>query len=109
MRRYCSVFIVLFLVFSACSGGRTPAAKTAHNVALSYYKGYGGKFPTTVYGSKNVRNVTINAIEEISYKFALVDSLVDFVDDHQARTLIKMQRKFPGGWQVDSWEILGYR
>ncbi len=99
--------LIVFCV-TACSS-RVPSAKTAQHSALSYYKRYGHKFPSTVYGSKNVANVTINAIEEVSYRFALVDTIVDFVDGHKARTLIKMERKVPTGWQVASWEVLGYQ
>lgn len=101
--------LILILVCVACSGARIPTAKTAQSVSHSYFKKYGGKYSTSDFSKHNFQNVTINHIEEISYKIALVDTIVTFVDGHAARTLLKMEKKFPKGWTVKSWEVLEYR
>lgn len=99
--------LVCFLLV-ACAG-RTPTPKTAQSVAKSYFKAYAHKYPASEFGHKSLTDVTINQIEEISYRFALVDSMVDFTDGKQGRALLRMQNKFPRGWRVVSWEMLGYR
>lgn len=102
------VCVLALFLFISCAA-RTPSAKTAQSVAKSYFKSYGHKYPDSEFGHKGCRDVTINQIEEISYRFALVDSMVDFTDGKQGRALLRMQNKFPGGWRVVSWEMLGYR
>lgn len=103
-----SIFLLVILCVSSC-GARLPGPKTARSSALSYFKSYGSKYGTTPFGHKNVSNVTINTIEEISYQFAFVDAIVEFVDGHAARVLIRMNKRFPLGWKVNSWEMLGYQ
>jgi hypothetical protein len=95
--------VVLWL--SAC-GGSIPSAKTAQSVAESYFKSYGNRYKTSPFAGKNLARVTINQIEEISYKNAQVDAQTNLKDGHALRVLIKMENKLPGGWRVDSWEIL---
>lgn len=104
------LFVILPLLFFivACSG-REPTPRTARSASLSYFKKYGRKYEGTQFSNKNVSNVTINSIEEISFKFALVDTIIAFVDGHSARALVRMENKFPQGWTVVSWEMLGYR
>jgi len=97
-----AVFISLFLVVSC--GGRVPSAKTAQSVSRSYFKNYGKKYQSSDFGYGNVQNVTINGVEEISHKFALVDTSIDFLDGKRGRALLRLERKFPQGWKVVSWE-----
>ncbi len=108
--RYISLIVVLMFCFVAIScGGRVPSPKTAQSVSTSYFKSYGRKYPSTYFGHKNVDIVKINSVEEISHNIALVDAIVKLVDGHAGRALVKMQKKFPGGWRVVSWEMLQYR
>lgn len=99
----------LVILFVSCGGGRTPSPKTARSSAISYFKRYGGKYKTTPFASKNVSNVTINSVEETSRNYAFVDAIVEFVDGHAARVLVRMNKRFPSGWKVTSWEMLGYQ
>jgi phage terminase large subunit-like protein len=110
MKHFRTFFIILLVVtvFTDCAA-RTPTPKTAQSVAKSYFKTYAHKYPASEFGHKNCTGVSINQIEEISYRFALVDAMIDFSDGKQGRSLIRMQNKFPGGWRVVSWEMLGYR
>lgn len=107
--KYCVLILVLGSFLVSCGGRRTPSPKTARSAAISYFKKYGRKYKSTPFANKNVDNVTINGIEEISYKLAFVDTIVTFVDGHAARTLVRMQKKFPNGWTVVSWEMLQYK
>lgn len=103
-----TVVLSICFLFVACSS-RMPSPKTARSAAMSYFKRYGRKYPHTQFGNKNVSNVNINAIEEISYKFALVDTIITFNDGHAARALARMESRFPGGWRVISWEMITYQ
>jgi hypothetical protein len=109
MKTFFKIGLFCLLVSTLACGGRTPSPKTAQSVAASYFKSYGKKYPSTYFGSKNVENVAINSVEEISYRKALVDTIVRLVDGHAARALVKMEQKFPKGWYVKSWELLQYR
>ena len=102
------IAIVVLFSFVACSS-RVPSPRSARGASMSYFKKYGRKYDNTQFGNKNVDNVTINAIEEIQNKVALVDAVVTFMDGHAARVLVRMQNKFPQGWKVQSWEMAGYR
>ena len=102
--------LILFsITLSACGGARIPSPKTAQSVSRSYFKKYGAKFPASQFSRHNIETVTINGVQEISYHFALVDTIVTFADGHAARTLLKLEKKFPQGWKVQSWEILQTR
>lgn len=103
-----SIFLALLFLFTACSG-RMPSAKTTQSITTSYFKKYGRKYPSTYFGIKNVNRVTINSVEEVSYKHALADTLVHLVSGRTVRALVTMENKFPGGWRVTSWEIAGYQ
>ena len=105
------LFVCLSLVFLFCSAcaSRIPSAKTAQSASTSYFKHYAHKYPDSVFGHKNFANTTINSVEEISYRYALIDSIVQFADGKQGRALLRMQNNFPRGWRVVSWEMLGYR
>jgi len=105
------LFVILILIIglmTSCAG-RVPTAKQARSASLSYFKKYGRKYNETPFGHKNISNVTINGVEEVSYKFALADTIITFVDGHAGRALVKLENKFPGGWKVISWELIGYR
>ncbi|MBF0105756.1 MAG: hypothetical protein HQM16_10570 [Deltaproteobacteria bacterium] len=111
MRKLFKILLSVLVIVSLCTAcaARLPNPKTARGVSMSFFKKYGRKYPTTPFGQKNLDNVTINNIEEISYKFALADTIVTFVDGHAGRALIRMENRFPGGWRVISWEMLGYK
>ena len=111
MLKFIRLLVILLAVasfLSAC-GDRVPKPKTARSVSMSYFKKYGRQYKGTPFAHKNIDNVTINSIEEISFKFALVDTIITFVDGHAGRALVRMERKFPSGWRVISWEMLGYK
>lgn len=103
-----ALLVALTGFLTAC-GGRVPSAQTAQEAAISYFKKYGRKYPQTQFGSRNLQNVTINAIQELSNKVALVDTAITFRDGHAARALVKMEKHFPGGWRVVSWEMVVYQ
>jgi hypothetical protein len=101
--------ILVFTLTTVSCGGRVPDAKTAQSVSTRYFSAYGKKYPETTFGQKNVEMVKINTIEEISHNTALADTIVHFFNGHVGRALVKMEKKFPGGWRVVSWEMLQYR
>lgn len=109
MKLTCLPIILAFMVTLSACGGRVPTPKTAQNASLRYFKGYGRQFVATPFGSKNLSSVSIHQIEEVSYKIALADVALGFVDGHSGRALVTLQNKFPGGWRVISWEMLEYR
>lgn len=97
--------LLILLAFSACNS-RVPSPKTAQSVAEGYYKRYGSKYKTSPFAHKNLERVTINQIEEISYRNVQVDAFANYKSGQTQRVLIKMENKLPGGWRVDSWEFL---
>lgn len=109
MNKKSVLICVLILVLSVACGGRVPSPKTTQSATLSYFKKYGRKYPTSYFGFKNVSAVTINTIEESSYNHAVADTLINLVDGHIVRAVVSMERKFPGGWKVQSWETAGYQ
>lgn len=100
----CFIFLATFV---CCSTDR-PRAKTAQAIAKSHLKRYGRKYKTTPFYN-NVSHVNINTIEPVSHRFANTDAIVHFRDGQVARVVLKMENKFPQGWKVRSWEILGIR
>lgn len=110
MKHFRLLFVLLMVssLVVGCSA-RMPTPKTARATSISYFKKYGRKYPHTQFGNKNLSNISINGMQEISYHFALVDTIITFVDGHAARALVRMQNRFPGGWRVVSWELAGYQ
>ncbi len=102
------ILLSVLMVCVAC-GGRVPSPKTTQSATLSYFKKYGRKYPSSYFGLKNVSSVTINSIEESSYNHAVADTLINLVDGHIVRAVVSMERKFPSGWKVQSWETAGYQ
>lgn len=98
-------FLILLLSLSAC-GGRVPAPKTAQSVSRGYFRHYGNKYEQSVFGRKNVENVAINSIEEISHNAVYTDAVVVLRNGGAAHALVKMEKHFPRGWKVVSWELL---
>lgn len=108
MKRWLSrtCFLLIFsLGFVACAG-RVPTAKTAQRVATSYFNKYGHKYRETAFAKGHIDRVSINGIEEVSYKIVYVDTLLKMKSGDTTRTLVKMENHFPGGWRVLSWEVL---
>lgn len=103
MKLYFLIALCLLILTTACSG-RVPTAKTAQRVSKSYFKSYGRKFKSSDFGYHNLRQVTVNSVEEISYRLALADVHVSFLDGTAGRALLRLERKFPQGWTVVSWE-----
>lgn len=97
------LIVLCLFAFVAC-GGRVPTAKTAQRISKSYFKSYGRKFKSSDFGYRNLRQVTVNSVEEISYRLALADVHVSFLDGKAGRALLRLERKFPQGWTVVSWE-----
>lgn len=108
-RHFPILFFVLSVVLVSSCGGRVPKPKTVQSKAASFFKSYGRKYETTRFAHKNVDQVTVNAIEEISKNTAYADAVVSLKDGHASRTLLKMEKHFPRGWKVVSWEILQER
>lgn len=104
------LFCLIFLVgnFTACSS-RRPSLKKAQSVTHSYLKKYGRQHPDTPFAKGNLSEVTINGIEDVSYKIVNTDAMVHFQNGQMARVLLKMETRFPKGWHVRSWEILGMK
>lgn len=100
------LLILCSLSLAAC-GGRVPSPKTAQSKTRSYFRHYGNKYEQSVFGRKNVGDVTINSIEEISRNAAYTDAIVSLRDGGAARVLLKMEKHFPRGWKIMSWELLG--
>ncbi|HLD44104.1 MAG TPA: hypothetical protein VJC18_01610 [bacterium] len=103
------VAVLLVLSFAVSCAGRTPTAKSAQSIGTHYFQSYGKKFPFSDFGHKNIDRVMINGVEEVSFRMALVDAVVQHVDGHASHVLMKMEKKFPGGWCVISWEMAGQR
>lgn len=101
-------FGFFFLPLIVSCGGRTPRPKTAQNVTLHFFKSYGNKYKTTPF-HKNVDQVRISALQEISYNTVYAEAIVGLKDGHAEQALLKMEKHFPNGWTVKSWEILGER
>lgn len=97
--------LIFIAVFTNCSGDR-PHPKTARAKAKSFLKSYGRKYETTAF-YKNVSDVEINAIEPVSHRIVNTDTIVHFGSGEVARGIFKMENKFPRGWKVISWEIVG--
>lgn len=89
----------------ACAG-RTPGPKTAQSISRSFFKHYGNKYDESAFGHKNVDNVVLNAIEEINHNAVYTDAVVTLKGGAPVRVLLKMERHFPTGWRVASWETL---
>ncbi len=83
-----------------------PKAERAQQVIHRHLNSYGKKYPDTVYGNKNVQSILINGIEPVSYNTVFVDTVVNYKEGTSKRHLLKMQKKFPQGWRVISWEVL---
>lgn len=98
---------LIFIFTNACATDR-PRAKTAQSVTRSYLKHYGRKHKAAPF-YRNVDRVNINAIEPVSHRVAHTDAIVHLKDGQVARVLLKMENKFPQGWKVQSWEVLGIR
>jgi hypothetical protein len=97
------------LVFScaACSCGRVPSAKKAQSVATGHLKGYGRKYRTSDFGGRNLDRIAINSVQEVSRHVAEVDAIAALKDGRSLRVLVTLQKKFPQGWFVVSWERVG--
>jgi hypothetical protein len=110
MARFGKIFLLGFscLTLAVACGGRTPRPKTAQNVTLHFFKSYGNKYKTTAF-HKNVSQVRINALQEISHNTVYAEAVVGLKDGHADHVLLKMEKRFPHGWIVKSWEILGER
>ncbi|MCP5464091.1 MAG: hypothetical protein H7A33_03605 [Deltaproteobacteria bacterium] len=106
--RLIGMMACLGVLLMSCSA-RMPKPAKAQSVAVNHFKRYGKKYPTSIYGSGNVKSLVINQMEESKYKMVMVDTILTFHDGHAARALIKMENKFPTGWRVISWETLGYK
>lgn len=98
--------LLLSLMLAAC-GGRVPSAKTAQGVATSHLKGYGRKYKSSDFGARNLNRVAINSVIEVSRFVAEVDAIAALKDGRALRVLVTMQKKFPQGWFVVSWERVG--
>lgn len=101
------VLVAILAGLVAACGGRVPSAKTAQGVATSHLKGYGRKYKSSDFGGRNLNRVAINSVIEVSRFVAEVDAIAALKDGRALRVLVTMQRKFPQGWFVVSWERVG--
>jgi hypothetical protein len=106
MSTFKSAPFLVFLLATAACGGRVPSPKTAQSVSRGYFRHYGNKYESSVFGRKNVADVAINSVEEISHNAAYTDTVVMLRDGGAAHALVKMEKHFPRGWKVVSWELL---
>lgn len=102
-------FFSLAICLLVSCGGRVPKPKTVQSKATSFFKRYGHKYETTRFANKNIDQVTVNIIEEISKNTVYADAVVSLKDGHASRTLLKMEKHFPRGWKIISWETLQER
>lgn len=101
--------VMTFIFNSSAMAARLPKPKTAQNSISRYFKKYGKKYDETVFAGKNFDTVSINAIEEVSYHVVYVDTILTFRDGKIMRAIVKLQKRFPVGWKVKSWESVGVR
>lgn len=106
--------IAMFLALSfglatPAHAARLPSAEKVQQVTVKYFNKYGKKYPSTVFANDNLDIVQINKIYEVSYKIVYADVVLTFDDGKVGRALMKMNKRFPKGWHVISWEMVGLR
>ena len=101
------ILLCLFICSTVACGGSRPSSKSAQKIARSHFKSYGKQFNNTPFANSNVDSITVNAIEPVSNKVVNTDTIIHFSDGRLARTLLRMEHRFPTGWRVTSWEVLG--
>lgn len=110
MRIFLSLLLTLFLATSttAC-GGRIPSARSAQSMSQSFFKSYGKKYKTSLFGQNKIRKVEINRVEELSRFLAGIDAVVNLDNGQSARVLLTAKKTPPIGWDIQSWEMLELR
>ncbi|MBI4411442.1 MAG: hypothetical protein HY541_03040 [Deltaproteobacteria bacterium] len=110
MKKISLLFLCLILIIplSAC-GGRIPSAKSAQSMSKSFFKSYGKKYKTSLFGQNKIQKLEINRVEELSRFLAAIDAVVNFDNGHAARVLLTAKKTPPLGWDIQSWEMLELR
>ncbi|MBN1283268.1 MAG: hypothetical protein JXA24_05810 [Proteobacteria bacterium] len=96
--------LIVLAAFFVAGCARTPEPKTSQKVIRSYFKKYGKKYPTTVYGKSKVRDVEVTGTDEIRKHLVAVDSFLTLADGQVQRIHATLQ-KGPFGWKFVSWEL----
>lgn len=104
-----SFFLVVGLVFSlsAC-GSRMPSPQSSQSITRGFFKSYGHKYKTSLFGSQKVTRIEINSIQEQARNLAEVDALLGFNTGESTRVLMTLKKRPPFGWRVVSWEMLPF-
>ncbi|MDO8520337.1 MAG: hypothetical protein Q7T11_09300, partial [Deltaproteobacteria bacterium] len=97
--------ILVFLILAACGGGRIPTPKSAHSITQSFFKKYGKKYKTSVYG-QGLKGVEIQGIREQSRNQADVEAYVTTSGGEKTHVLMTFKKAPPLGWKVQTWENL---
>jgi|SRR3990167_9634971 len=110
MKKLALSFLIIFLLgsFAAC-GGRIPSAKSAQSLSGSYFKSYGKKYKTSLFGANKIQKVEINRVEELSRFLAEIDALVNLDNGQTVRVLLTAKKTPPLGWDIQSWEMFELR
>lgn len=98
------IVMIFVMTFASACGGRVPSPKAAQNISKGFFKSYGRKYKTSEFGNKNLDSLAINGITELHFNAAEVDAIVALKDGRALRALITMEKDFPIGWHVTSWE-----
>jgi len=104
MKRFFGLLLVSFL-FISC-GGRVPSPQTAQGIMKDYFKGYGKKYPTTIFGTQSVDKIEILDTEELQKAIATSKALLTFKDGSQMKIQMNFLHKAPLGWRATGWEDL---
>lgn len=108
IKKFSTLLLVWCLFFSFSSeAGRVPSVKSAQKIIVSYFKSYGKKYPDTDFARSNIDQIQINGVQEIHFQKALVDTFMNLNNNKILRVLVTLETRFPTGWRVTSWEVLG--
>ncbi len=99
------VLTALSLTLSSC-GSRLPSPKSAQSITRGFFKSYGHKYKTSLFGNQKVSRIEINTIQEQSRNLAEVDAFLGFNTGESTRVLMTLKKRPPFGWTVLSWEML---
>jgi len=96
--------LIVLAAFLVAGCARMPEPKTSARIMRSYFKKYGNKYPTTIYGQSRVKEIDITGQQEIHKHLVAVDSFITLENGHVQRVHATIE-KGPFGWRFVSWEL----